>query len=116
METLKVWFYDKLGVQPKKKDGFESQGEGMSFTTAIVYILLVLTVLFIYSYGAAKLSWCYNSSMGTGAGLKFLYSLLAFFFSSFYYPFYALFLDDNCQVGAIANNQTGGGRKHKSRS
>ncbi len=104
METLKVWLYDKLGVEPKKKkDGFE--GENAMFgPTFIVIVIGVLLFVLLYSAGAAKLSWCYNSSVGTGTALKFIYAAVAFWFSQFYYPFYAFFVDDNCQVSTIAGN------------
>lgn len=104
METLKVWLYDKLGVEPKKKkDGFEGETAMLGPTFLLVVVGVLLFVL-LYSVGAAKLSWCYNSSVGTGTALKFIYAAVAFWFSGFYYPFYAFFVDDNCQVGSIASN------------
>jgi len=60
-----------------------------------VLILSVTIIGFIYCFifalGSAKLSYKYNSNNGSSSG--FLWSILAFFFSSFYYPFYALVLD-----------------------
>ena len=70
---------------------------GGSIAVLIVIFLVVMTISFIYSYGAAKLSYCYNTSIGN-AESAFIWSLLAYFFSGFYYPFYALFLNPLCAV------------------
>jgi hypothetical protein len=109
METLKVWMYDKLGVEPKKKkDGFEGEEVAMFGPSFFLIVIGVLLFVVLYSVGAAKLSWCYNSSVGTGTALKLIYAAVAFWFSGFYYPFYAFFVDDNCQVGSIASNTNSG--------
>jgi len=55
-------------------------------------ILIFLLFSFIYSYGAAKLSYNYNMSMNNGS-LVYFWCLLCFFFSSIYYPYYAFFLN-----------------------
>ena len=47
---------------------------------------------FLYSYGAAKLSYNYNIYLGNSQGAAFMNSILAFIFSNFYYPLYALVL------------------------
>ena len=118
METLKVWIYDKLGVQPKptekKKDGFENESAWGAFL--IAYIIAFLVLLIVYGIGAGKLSWCYNSSLGTSTGLKALYSFLAFWFSGLYYPYYAFFLDDNCAVSAITNTTSSNTRTNTPRN
>jgi hypothetical protein len=73
---------------------------------------LVLFFSFVYSYGAAKLSYAYNTSVGSSSA--FLWSILAFFFSGFYYPYYAFFVNP---VGAPPTSLTlpivGGVRKRK---
>lgn len=68
--------------------------------TAASYGVGVLTLLAVYiifavlvAYGAAKLSWNYNMFIGNPSWKAFMYSLLAFLFSEFYYPMYAYFLD-----------------------
>ena len=59
-----------------------------TYLVTIVGVFLVIS--FLYSYGAAKLSYAYNTSIGSSNA--FLWSILAFFFSGFYYPFYAFFV------------------------
>jgi len=66
-----------------------SDAAAAGWTIIIVYLLLV----FIYSYGASKLSWAYNTYNGIDFGYKLLYSILAFIFSGIYYPMYAFFLN-----------------------
>ena len=39
------------------------------------------------------LSYSYNSFIGTSGGLKIFYTIVAFLFSEFYYPYYAYFVD-----------------------
>lgn len=66
---------------------------------------------FLYSFGAAKLSYAYNTSIGSSS--TFLWSILAFFFSGFYYPYYAFFVNP---VGAPPTSMTSplvGGRRRK---
>jgi hypothetical protein len=76
------------------------------FTISIVFLI----TSFLYSYGAAKLSYAYNTSVGSSN--TFLWSILAFFFSGFYYPFYAFFVNP---VGAPPSITTPliGGRRRK---
>jgi hypothetical protein len=59
------------------------------YTALIIYII----VLLIVAFGAAKLSYSYNIFIGTSGSLSIFYSVLAFLFSEFYYPFYAYFID-----------------------
>jgi hypothetical protein len=129
METIKVMIFDALGVQPKhevRKDGFAESTSPPSSSSpstppssspsflsgfSIVIVIIIFLSVFLYSFGAAKLSWCYNSSQGTGTALKLLYAILAYFFSAMYYPFYAFALDDNCQMPAPRANLVGGRRR-----
>jgi hypothetical protein len=72
---------------------------------------LVLFFSFVYSYGAAKLSYAYNTSVGSSSA--FLWSILAFMFSGFYYPYYAFFVNP---VGAPSGSTPlpiVGGRRRK---
>ena len=62
----------------------------------IVTIVIILIIAFFVCYGAARLSWCYNTFYGASGAEKTIYSLLCFFFPYYYYPFYALFLDPIC--------------------
>jgi len=59
-------------------------------------IVIILVIAFFVCYGAARLSWCYNTFYGVSGVPKVIYSLLCFFFPYYYYPFYALFLDPVC--------------------
>ena len=65
---------------------------GAGLFTAIVFFILG----FLNSYGAARLSWCYNTFYGASPAVSFGWSFLCFFFSGLYYPVYALFLDPVC--------------------
>ena len=66
--------------------------------TSSLYIVLgvVLLVTILYSAGAARLSWCYNISIGNSKSEAFIWSIICFFFSGIYYPFYALLLNPVC--------------------
>ena len=78
-----------------------SMGFGMFF------ILLTFIIAFFVCYGAARLSWCYNTFYGESSATKVIFSILCFFFPNFYYPLYAVFLDPVC--GRV-KNQVGGKR------
>ena len=56
-------------------------------TTIVVYFLF----LFIYAFGAAKLSWSLSRHSGTSYFVSVMYAIIAFMFSSAYYPIYAYF-------------------------
>ena len=76
-----------------KKESFATKEEESD--TNIFWIILATIIIlgFIWSYGAARLSWGYNQYIGNGWGTSFTFSFLAFIFSDFYYPFYAYFLN-----------------------
>jgi len=57
----------------------------------IIYIVLGVVFFIAFSYGAAKLSYDKYRSIG--------WAILDFFFSSFYYPYYAIFLNTPTYVG-----------------
>lgn len=76
----------------KKVEKFETEEltiDKYYYTALILYII----VLLIVAFGAAKLSYSYNSFIGTSGGLKIFYTIVAFLFSEFYYPYYAYFVD-----------------------
>ena len=56
-------------------------------------IIVYCVIIFLYSFGAAKLSWTYNRYLGTSTGMSILWAFLAFLFSSIYYPLYAYAYD-----------------------
>ena len=68
-----------------------------------IAMVFILIIAFFVCYGAARLSWCYNTFYGESTSIKVIFSLLCFIFPYYYYPFYALFLDPVCgrkaQVG-----------------
>jgi hypothetical protein len=55
---------------------------------------------FLYSYGAAKLSYTYNMSINNGF-MAYVWCILCFFFSSIYYPYYALFLNPVLPISVV---------------
>jgi hypothetical protein len=83
------------------KESFENEDLNTMIGVYMAYIMLALLLMIIVSFGAAKLSYCYNIYMGSSEGVAFLWSLLSFFFSGFYYPFYALFLDPLCEESSV---------------
>jgi hypothetical protein len=80
---------------------------GMPTGFGMFFILLTFIIAFLVCYGAARLSWCYNTFYGESTTIKVIFSILCFFFPQLYYPFYALFLDPIC--GRV-KNQVGGKR------
>ena len=51
---------------------------------SVITLILYLVFILVFSYGAAKLSYAYNVSIGTSSGMTTLYSVLSFFLSSLY--------------------------------
>lgn len=95
-----------LALQGKPSQGANEQFQGQSpqadiATTAsaiILYIIIVVGFCVMYSYGAARTSYCYNVYIGNSEGSAWFWSILAFFFSGFYYPIHALFLSPLCSL------------------
>lgn len=84
------------------KKGEEQFTEASVGTTLLYSILFSLFILFMVSFGAARLSYCYNIYTGNSGGTAFIWSILAFFFSGIYYPFYALVLNPVCSLPTAA--------------
>ena len=55
-------------------------------------ILLFFLFGILYCYGAAKLSYDYNVSIGNG-GSAFMWAFICYFFAAIYYPYYAIMLN-----------------------
>ena len=72
-----------------QSENSETTVDNYYYTALIIYIIILLIVAF----GAAKLSYNYNRYIGTPGNTTILYTILAFLFSEFYYPFYAYFID-----------------------
>jgi len=60
-------------------------------TVAIVSAVFSILFFIVFSYGAAKLSYDKYRSVG--------WAILDFFFSSFYYPYYAIVLNNPTVMG-----------------
>jgi hypothetical protein len=88
-----------------KKEKFEngsgkpptpSAQQSLAFVTISMIFFVILA--FLCSYGAAKLSWCYNKFNGADNSTCLGWSILAFFFSGLYYPYYGVFLNPLCSL------------------
>jgi hypothetical protein len=78
----------------------------LGFLVVLFYFVNIIIII-LGLFGAAKLSWCYNTFYGMSEGEKAIWAVLCFFFAGFYYPFYALLLDPVC--GRVAQR---GGKKN----
>ena len=90
-------FYDSSGATSR---GFATLG-----AFSLLAVLLFLVIVLANCYGAARLSWCYNTFYGLGQTEKILWSILCFFYSAVYYPVYAIFLDPVCGRVAQKNGR-----------
>jgi hypothetical protein len=87
------------GFQSKDKEADEPI-VGTILTTLYTFVMGGALIAFLISYGAARLSFCYNQSIGTSIELTYLYAIVCFFFSFVYYPFYAIMLNPLCNKRA----------------
>ena len=78
---------------------------GAAVVMSSIMMIFFLILAFLCSYGAAKLSWCYNKFNGADNSTCFGWSILAFLFSGLYYPVYGVFLNPLCSL-----TKTGGRR------
>ena len=62
------------------------------YKSSMTFMVVYLVFLILFGAGAASLSYRYNVAAGTSAVMTGAYAVLAFLFSSFYYPYYALVL------------------------
>ena len=76
-------------------EGFSSNhpDAGALLATSTTVIVVYVIFMFLFSFGAGMLSYHYNLSIGTSGTMTILYVFTAAFFSTFYYPYYALFLN-----------------------
>jgi len=95
------------------KESFASEDLNTMMGVYMAYIILALLLMILVSFGAAKLSYCYNMYMGSSEGVAFLWSILSFLFSGFYYPFYALFLDPLCEETSVTRVNVRKSRKNR---
>jgi hypothetical protein len=76
-----------------------------SLAIIILFIMIYVIIVLLMMYGAARLSFCYNTYYGADSGTALLFSILSAIFSTLYYPFYGIFLNPLC------NLQKTGGRR-----
>lgn len=75
-------------------NGFQdAESQDTLYGASIVIIAMYMIFIIAFSVGAAILSYNYNCFIGTSSSLTVVYAILAFLFSSVYYPYYAIFLD-----------------------
>ena len=74
----------------------DPQAAGLVGIISLVALLGTIFV-FLVRFGAARLSWCFNTSNGMSQGLATVYAFLAFCFSDLYYPYYSYFVDPSCK-------------------
>ena len=77
---------------------YNKKNEGFDITTTVdtigyTILFIYLFIIFIYSFGAAKLSWSYGSYIGNSITMRFIWALLSFLFASLYYPIYSYLLN-----------------------
>ena len=93
----------------KQKENFTSYDTSPASMSYVAgYLVVALLLMFVFDYGAARLSYFYNSSTGTTGGMLYVWAILAFLFSDIYYPFYSFFLNpiskksgNNIQVASL---------------
>ena len=64
----------------------------------LILILIYIIWIIIFGYGAARLYYFYNMNNGN-SGSALFYSVLAFLFADFYYPFFSYFLNPQSAKG-----------------
>ena len=91
MQTIRKYVVNVANaIAGGDKDGF--QGNKAVGEASIMVVFIYIAGLLAFSVGAAILSYNYNRRCGTGSTMTVVYVLLAFIFSSFYYPYYAFML------------------------
>lgn len=97
MQTVRKYVVDVANaVTGNRQDGFDvninNAREQALYDYSISVLLFYVMFLFAFSIGAAVLSYNYNCRLGTSSTLTVVYVVLAFVFSSLYYPYYAFAL------------------------
>ena len=68
------------------------QDQAADMGANLLVSLFIVIFLLVSGYGAARLSYYYNLSIGN-AGSAIAWSVLSFIFSDFYYPYYSFVLN-----------------------
>lgn len=87
-------------------EGFTADASGVTMNTKalteasgiiVLYLLLITLFAILTCVGSARLSYCYNISIGNPGDVAFMFAVLCFFFPHFYYPYFALLLNPLCK-------------------
>jgi len=98
-----------LGV--KKTAADEPFTTSVVDTITITFWAIMFFLMFITAYASARLSYCYNISIGnTGSALA--YAFLCFFFNVFYIPYYGIFLNPLCSSSRNVVPTVGGKKRN----
>jgi hypothetical protein len=87
---------------------------GRVFSNFFYGIGFILLLMFIHGMASARLSYCYNISIGNTEGVAFLFAILCFLFPSLYFPYYSFILNPTCYTSA-RSGFVGGGRSVRRR-
>ena len=88
----------KQQLDAATKESFDGSSSSNSSGGIIIILLILVIWIMIYAYGAARLSYFYNMNNGN-SGSALFYSVLAFLFADFYYPFFSYFLNPQSAKG-----------------
>jgi hypothetical protein len=96
------------GKEPFENQTGQPDSSGFAIIGILFYVLIMIVLYVAYSYGAARISYCYNIYLGESSGTATMWSILAFLFSGYYYPMYGIFLAPCATKGGQM-----GGRRHR---
>ena len=89
--------FNDMGKQPEKKEMSTPPVVNTIMNVLYAIGIIGIIVVLIAAAGAARLSLCYNSYLGTtGRRTTLAYAALAFVFFPLYYPYYGLCLNPIC--------------------
>jgi hypothetical protein len=89
--------FNDMGKQPEKKEISTPPVVNTIMNVLYAIGIIGIIVVLIAAAGAARLSLCYNSYLGTtGRRTTLAYAALAFVFFPLYYPYYGLCLNPIC--------------------
>jgi hypothetical protein len=89
--------FNDMGKQPEKKEMSTPPVVNTIMNVLYAIGIIGIIVILIAAAGAARLSLCYNSYLGTtGRRTTLAYAALAFVFFPLYYPYYGLCLNPIC--------------------
>lgn len=86
---LETFLLNKMKTVEKFQDG---NAQGL-LGVGLFFFIIFLALIIFFTFGAVSLSWNYNNYLGTSFVPKLFYGFLVFLFPTFYYPFYAWFLN-----------------------